>query len=81
VAVRKDFPVGKVGDEILAHFHRQIHSASKQVQSRKVSKSHSRMGNSLRRFSFFSTSKALRISVITHSLWMLCSESTISRRS
>ena len=24
MAVRKDFPVGKVGDEILAHFHRQI---------------------------------------------------------
>jgi hypothetical protein len=32
------------------------------------------MGNSLRRFSFFSVSRALRISVITHSLWMLCSE-------
>jgi hypothetical protein len=26
----------------------------------------------LARFSFFSTSRALRISVITHSLWMLC---------
>ena len=44
VAVRQDFPVGKVGYEILAHFHRQIHSASKHVQSRKVSKSVSRVG-------------------------------------
>jgi hypothetical protein len=64
LAVRQDFPVGKVGGEILAHFHGQIHSASKQVQSRKVSKSVSRMENSLRRFSFFPVSRALRISVM-----------------
>jgi hypothetical protein len=53
-------------------------SASKRSQFFIASKSTSRIGNSFRRFCSISTFRALRISVITHSLCILSSDKIIN---